>query len=263
VRGTGRELRRAGGGLAVAGLLVMCHLAGGTAARGQWEEELIGDRPDFSESTATVGDGRFQLEAGVLYGRDEGESARELGQALLRVGVLPDWEVRIGLGSWLDGPGEAEGWDGGSLGLKVALLENWAARPAVALLVGTSTPWGDSAVADEEWQPEAKVALSWELSDALELAVNTGYARLGADEARFDQAQWSAAVGWGVGDRLGVFGEYFGFSREERDGDATHYLDGGVTWLLSEDLQLDLWGGTNVAGEGADWFVGSGVVARW
>jgi hypothetical protein len=233
-----------------------------TPAVAQLDEELVGDRPDVSESATTVSAGRFQLEAGVLYVREEGETVRDLGQALLRVGLAEDWELRVGLGSWLDA-GAAEGWDGGSVGVKVHLLDNWELRPDVALLLGTSTPFGDEEVADDAWQPEAKLAMEWELTDALGLAVNAGYARPGEGGDRFDQAQWSTALGWSIDERFGAFGEYFGVNRDEPGGDSVHGVDAGVTWLLTPDLQLDVWGGTGIGDDGPDWFAGTGVVARW
>jgi hypothetical protein len=225
-------------------------------------EDLISDRPDFTESASTVSPGRVQLEAGYGFARDEGEDAHDLGQALLRVGLGRDLELRVGLGSFVDA-GPASGWDGGSVGLKVRLLDNWGLRPELAVLLGAATPFGDEEVADDAWQPEAKVAAAWELTERLGLSVNGGWARLGDGDGRFDQAQWSASLGVGVTDRLGVFGEYFGASREEPDGEATHYLDGGATWRLGDDLQLDAYGGAGLTGESADWFVGTGVVARW
>jgi hypothetical protein len=231
-------------------------------AAAQLDEDLVSDRPDFSESAVTVSPGRFQLEAGYGFADADGESADEIGQALLRIGLVEGFELRVGLGSYIDAP-SGSGWDGGSLGIKVALVENWQLRPAVALLIGTGTPYGDEEVVDDTWQPEGKVALGWELSESLSLGVNAGYARLSADGEHFDQAQWSASLGWSATDRLGVFGEYFGLSEERPDGDPGHYLDGGATWLIHDDLQLDAWLGAGVSDEAADWIGGVGIVARW
>lgn len=230
-------------------------------AAAQETEELVGDRPDFTESAVAVSPRRVQVEAGTTWTRDEGESAQEIGEVLVRIGVVEDLELRLGLGSWVRS-GDAEGWDGGSLGLKARLVEGWGGRPELAVLLGAATPFGGEEVADESWQPEAKLALGWELAEGLELGVNAGYARPGRGASRFDQAQWSAALGWGATERLGVFLEAFGFGREEAGGGATRYLDGGVTWLLGPELQLDARVGHGLGNEAADWFAGVGVVAR-
>ncbi len=239
-----------------AALLLAPALAGA-----QETEELVGDRPDFTESSVAVSPGRVQVEAGTTWTRDEGETAHELGEVLVRIGVVEDLELRLGLGSWVRA-GDAEGWDGGSLGLKAQLVEGWGWRPELAVLLGTATPFGDEEVADESWQPEAKLALGWELAEDLELGVNAGYARPGKGESRFDQAQWSAALGWGATERLGFFLEAFGFGREEAEGDATRYLDAGVTWLLGPELQLDARVGRGLGDDAAEWFAGAGVVVR-
>ena len=244
------------------GLLGAALLLAAATARGQDGAELVSDRPDFTESAVAVAPGRVQVEAGATTTRDEGESARDLGEVLVRVGMFQRVELRVGLGSWVDA-GEAEGWDGGSLGFKAQLLESWGWRPDLAILFGAATPFGDEEVADESWQPEARLALGWELAEALDLGVNAGYARPGEGDSRFDQAQWSAALGWGATDRLGFFLEAFGFDREAPEGGATRYLDAGATWLVGPDLQLDARVGRGLNDEAADWFAGTGVVARW
>ena len=237
-------------------------LAATAAAAQPSAAELVSDRPDVSESAVTVSAGRVQLEAGYGFTRDDGERVHDVGQALVRVGLLENLELRVGAGSFVDA-GEASGWDGGSLGLKVALLENWGWRPGLALLLGAATPFGDDEVAGDSWEPEVKVAAAWELRDRLGLSVNGGWARPGEGDGRFDQAQWSASLGWAATERLGVFGEVFGTSREEPGGDAAHSLDGGLTWLLTDDLQLDAYAGAGLTDAAPDWFVGTGVVARW
>jgi hypothetical protein len=248
-------MRRIDAGIFCGALLIAPALVSG-------QEDLVGDRPDFTESALSIAPGRVQLEAGFGYGEDEGVSTEEIGQVLARVGLFENVELRLGLGSWVRAE-EADGWDGGSLGFKVHLLDNWGARPALAILAGASTPYGDEEVADDDWQPEVKLAAGWELTETLELSVNAGYARPGAGEERFDQAQWSASLGWGATDRLGAFVELFGFDQEVKGGGSTQYLDGGVTWLLTPDLQLDLYGGRGLTDEATDWFAGTGLVVRW
>ena len=44
------------------------------------------------------------------------------------------------------------------------------------------------------------------------------------------------------------------------DGDA-HFAEGGLTYLPTPDIQLDLNGGRDV--ERGDWFLGVGLATRW
>src|SRR5437016_9138912 len=109
--------------LAAAALLLLAALAHGAAARAA-DEELNPDRPDFTDSAVTAPVGHPWLETGLLRQRDAGATEDDLGQALLRWGLRPGLEVRLGLGSWvrLREQGSA-GWDGGSLGAKLRLRE--------------------------------------------------------------------------------------------------------------------------------------------
>ncbi|MBI2071420.1 MAG: transporter [Gemmatimonadetes bacterium] len=56
------------------------------------------------------------------------------------------------------------------------------------------------------------------------------------------------------------FAETFG-SLPAGDGDAGHHVDGGFTFLVRDNLQLDLSFGRGIAGA-SDWFVGAGVSVR-
>src|SRR3972149_2072098 len=58
-------------------------------------EPLVTDRPDFTESTVTVGLGGVQLEMGYTYTRDEASGGNTtehpFPETLLRVGMLANW----------------------------------------------------------------------------------------------------------------------------------------------------------------------------
>lgn len=242
-------------------------LLAGTAS-GQ-DEPLVTDRPDFTESAETVAPGRFQLEAGVTLTEAGEVDERSLGELLGRLGLSERLELRLGAPSHLsvEGPGgaDAEGWEDASLGVKARLWDgDGGTRPDAALIVATSLPTGDRELGGGAGLvPEAVLALAWEPAADLGLGANLGYAHARGDGERFHQAFASVALGWGAGERLGLFAELFGFSEEEPDGDATLYADGGATWLLSPDLQLDARAGTGLSGTDTDWFVGLGFAARW
>ena len=67
------------------------------------EAEMVGDRPDFTESALSVPAGRIQLEAGLTFSDFESEGEQiAFGEALLRIGLAESFELRGGLGSWVD-----------------------------------------------------------------------------------------------------------------------------------------------------------------
>lgn len=253
--------------MVAAGLLVASAASGQTPVVG--ESPLVTDRPDFTESAETIAPGRFQLEAGATFtdaGRVEDLS---LGEILGRLGLTDRLELRLGAGSYreVDGPGgaEASGWEDTSLGVKARLAAgDGGARPDAALIVATTLPTGARDLGGGAGlQPEAVLALAWEPTPGLGLGVNAGYAYPRDAGERFHQGFASVALGWPAGERLGLFAELYGFSEEEEGGDATSYANGGATWLLGPDLQLDARLGTGLSGTDTDWFVGVGFAARW
>lgn len=227
------------------------------------QEPLVTDRPDFTESATSVARGRVQLEAGWSFETSDDVDVHTLGEVLFRIGILPRTELRAALNSFVtvDTPlGDAEGLQDASIGAKVELVEGHDRRPRTALLVGTSIPVGDDEVAPEEWQPEAILALAWDLSERIGLGTNVGWTYAGADDDRFHEGKASVALGIGLTDRVGAFVETFGFASEESD---PVFFDAGLTFLGSDDLQLDGRVGVGLDEDASDWFVGAGISRRW
>src|SRR5688572_30878275 len=86
------------------------------------EDSLVTDRPDFTESTATVPRGHFQIEGGTTLTRVEDADATSFGELLVRIGTGERWETRLGLGSYtrIDTPfDEFSGFEDPSVGIKV------------------------------------------------------------------------------------------------------------------------------------------------
>jgi len=226
-------------------------------------QDLQTDRPDVTEGATTMPAGRLQLETGLARETDDGDADQTFGQALVRYGLLDGVELRVELGSWQRLAGGADGWDGGSLGLKARLFDGGEGMPQTSVVLTAGTPFGNDEVAADAWQPDVKLAADWALPGGFGLGANVGWGRPVEDGRRFDQATWSVAVGPPGGERLGTFVEYFGTSREGAGGDATHYLDAGVTWAVGPDLQLDVYGGAGLVSAATDWFVGAGAAVRF
>jgi hypothetical protein len=226
-------------------------------------QDLQTDRPDVTEGATTMPAGRLQLESGVARESDNGDANQAFGQTLVRYGIVEGLELRVELGSWQRLAGGASGWDGGSLGLKARLVDGGDGVPQTSLVLTAATPLGDDEVAADAWQPDVKVAADWDLPGGFGLGANVGWGRPVEDGRRFDQATWSVSLGPPGGERLGTFLEYFGTTREAPGGDPTHYLDGGLTWALGPDLQVDVYGGAGLVEAATDWFVGAGAAVRF
>lgn len=239
-------------------------------------EPLVTDRPDFTESPSAVPAGHVQVEGGATFTRVEEEDADTFGEVLVRIGLGKGWEARIGVPSYEritagGGPGgEVSGFGDPSIGFKLRLTpdpppEETPGRPEAALLLGTTLPEGDEELSDGTWQPEARVALAWQLGARLSLSSNIGYAYPEDTAAgeRFHQFLASLSLGLALTDRLGAFVEGYGYSEETVDGSEAAYMDAGFTWLVSNDLQLDVRAGRGFNDADPDWFVGAGAALRW
>ncbi len=222
-------------------------------------QPLVTDRPDFTESALAVPAGRAQLEAGATYADGDGAAgAWELGEALLRWGVRPGWEIRLQAPSWVSGPGE-EGLGDAAAGFKVELPP--VASSGMALLAMTSLPVATGDAGAESWVPEAILAADWTLPEPWTLGANAGLAVPEVAGERRVTGSLSAALGRGLTERLSGFVEAFGFFDEEDAGPA--FADGGLTLLLHDDFQLDVRAGAELFQAEGEWFVGAGFARRW
>lgn len=228
---------------------------------------MVGDRPDFTESSETVERGRFQLETGATragFAGDGEETA--VGEVLVRIGLAARWELRLGAGSWVDTAGGADGFDDASVGFKVKLADAAGSRPDLALLFGATLPTGSSEQTADEAVPEVRLAAAWTPARRLGIGANLGWARAIDAGERYDELSWSVAAGLALAADWGAFLELYGYSREELGGDPTVTVDFGVTRLLHQHLQLDARLGFALddgGGAAAEWFAGVGAVVLW
>jgi hypothetical protein len=244
-------------------------LGGTLAAQSVEEQALVTDRPDFTESAETIAPGRVQLETGYTFADEEGDAeTHSWGELLVRIGVSRIVELRLGFNSYLQAtrPGEdPSGVEDSSVGVKIKLQEirEGSGRPQVALLLGTTLPTGSSEYRESHLQPGAALALGWALSPRTGLGVNLNYAYLSEEGEQFSEFAGSLALGYALRHRLGGYIEYFGFKPQSDGGPDTHFLDGGFTWLLSNNAQLDARAGVGLNSAAADYFVGAGAAWRW
>jgi len=257
--------------LHVAALVVMLApmAACATAARGNLEP-LVTDRPDFTESSETIPTGLVQLESGGTYSREGDERAGSLGEALIRVGLAPRAELRVGLNSYAisrSAGSTVRGLEDASLGAKVNLWDGGAVgsvRPKVSLIVASSLPTGATPFRADKFQPEVKLTGAWDLSERVAFSSNLNYAWVRERFDSYGESAASASLGVGVTERVGSYLEYFGFYPQQQALDKSHFFNGGLTYGLNDNLQLDARAGRQMQRrDGESWFLGVGISRRW
>jgi hypothetical protein len=260
-----------------ASFIFLTLLGGGASAQ---EAELITDRPDQTESAAVVGPGLVQVETGFQLSRSDDPDSRvetqELLATLVRIGLHERLELRLGWAGWIRtetearGPAgersEADGAGDTELGFKVRFFEESGGRPAVALLAATSVPSGAAEFSTDRADPSFRLSVAHTLSERVSLGYNVGAAWETAQTDRgpttLSRALYTVAAGFSLSDRVGAFVELYGDLGGSAGGGPAHSADGGLTFLIRDNLQLDLAGGVGLTDLADDWFVGLGLSVR-
>jgi len=246
-------------------------------------EPLESDRPDFTECSSTVPLGRLQLEGGYTYAYDDEKGHRNSEQSvpefLLRVGLLEKVELRVGWQGWsLTEDLFMEKNDAGrtirreihddgatdmSVGFKAGLLPQDHLIPNLSVIAEFGIPTGARNKTAGDVEPLIKWLWSYDLTDRLSLSGNLNFAVLKSDREQHFQSSASMSVGYQLADWMGTYVEYFGFYPDSRATDAAHYLDGGLTFPITRNFQLDIRAGVGLNDEAADFFTGAGFAIRW
>jgi hypothetical protein len=102
--------------------------------------------------------------------------------------------------------------------------------------------------------------LSVDLSKRFSLSSNLNAAYFKDGDGRFNEFSASLSLGMGITERTGAFVEVFGFL-PSGNRDSTKYLNGGFTYLMNDDLQLDERVGLGIGNDvrGPDVFYGVGL----
>lgn len=239
-----------------------------------FDEPLTTDRPDFTEASSTVGKGVLQIESGYTFIEDREAGIRNhehsFGEFLFRYGVAADWlELRLGVApshTRASGAGFHEtstSLENLYLGTKLALAAQDEWLPELALTPQMQVPVGPNPSNDV--LPGVNLLYSWDIDEDWSLSGNTQLNRAVDDDGKtILEASQSVAVGYGWTDRLGSYAETFAFFPEgTSSGSSEYYFNGGFTYLLSNDIQLDIRSGLGLNRQADDFFAGAGLSMRF
>ena len=239
------------------------------------DEPIVTDRPDFTEASVTVGRGVAQLETGLtyFYNSDSGESVRtqSFGEPLFRYGMFADWfEVRVALFPLNERTvalGDSDSTAGLAdlyTGVKFALTPQQGILPEMALVPQMNIPTGSNAFTSDTVEPGVNWLYGWDINDCLATGGSTqGNRRIDDNGDSYLEMAQSWTINYSLAEGLGAFTEWFALIPSDAETAKTeHYLDGGFTYLLNNDVQLDLRAGVGLNDAAADYFVGTGLSVR-
>jgi hypothetical protein len=259
----------------------------GQEGEAEEEDTIETDRPDFTEASSIVPLGMLQLESGYTFIYDDDDRDDVLTRAhsgpeiLLRYGATEYFELRFiwnyiwersvegGLASSSDGAEDL------TLGTKIFLLaqEEWV--PETAIVFHVVAPTGGRGFSNENTEFELNLLYGWDLPYDFGLGASTGYSTateigqlmVGPGmidvEDRHNVFHQSVTLGAPWTDRLRSYLEYFGLYYDRlAGGRPEHYIDGGFTYLLNNDTQLDIRAGHGLNPSADDFFAGIGFSVR-
>lgn len=258
--------------------LLHCGVATGQTKPDPMDEPLITDRPDFTESTETIPKGHFQIEAGYTFTYNSEDDLRTTDhtapELLVRIGLDDRLELRLGWDgyAWSDsqfrdgrstGSRSTQDAIDMSFGVKIKLFDQEGDRPHLGIIAGFSMPTGADGGTSGDVDPELVLLWAYDVSDDFSIAGNVGIAAPTEDGDRFTQTSASLSFAFTLSEKWGAYAEYFGIYPISDDGHDAHFFNGGFTYLINKDLQLDVRAGFGINEEAPDFFTGAGVSWRF
>jgi hypothetical protein len=210
------------------------------------------DRPTQGLSSSTVKKGFFQIESGAIF-VDRTDQTQEwekwsIGTTKLRYGVYDDFEVSVessyeywNIENIDDGSiSTSEGLGSVSAAFKVRIADEKGIRPQMAISGSiTFRHLGGEDFAPTYSYPVGLLLASHTLSRRWSLAYNFGFSYNGENPDGF--FIYTGSLGYQISPKIWSFAEAYG--NFDNGDQPNHRLDGGFTYLIANNLQVDITAG--------------------
>jgi len=225
------------------------------------QETIASDRPGIGSGSFVLNPGTLQLEAGAGFAESGSVNRFSLGQLLFRTGVVNGLELQGQFNSLVfDRGGEADrdGFQDLGLGAKLRLIPDGPGGMSLSLQGLVSFPTGSGFASSGEVVPAVALLADVPVAPNVGLSGNVAFGGWLADAEDLVTLTLTPSVALPTSKPMGIFLGYAGFFAASQN---QHFLEGGVTWLPTPDLQLDANGGLDP--DSGDYFMGIGVATRW
>ena len=242
---------------------------------------LSSDRPGQTVSPNVVPPCYPQVELGWSHIEDKDNSGTQIKidqipNTLLRLGVIKNGEVRVGYDGYLwqstrskdSAKSSSSGSGDANVGVKYKFFEASKWLPESAFLAQLSLPVGANDFTTHNANPSFLFAFTHTLNDFLSFSYNLGAAWLTMGDnssTRHTQSvfNYTANLGISLTERLGAFVEFYGGIAMNPSNSPANSFDSGFSFLILDNLQVDVSGGVGISEPAYDWFVGSGLTYRF
>jgi hypothetical protein len=222
--------------------------------------ELTVDRPGIAESPFTVAPRHYQFEVGFDYFKRPTGELYSLPVALFRTGVTKRAELRISTRHIVDHT-EIDRFEGVtplSIGGKVHIIKQDQWVPETDIMATVVIPINPSSTQAKNLGYEVVLLFQNDFYQNTAINYNVGY--VWDSNRGVSIFTGSFCFNYLPTRKLGLFVEYFGFMPKDRPSE--HGLDGGMTYLVGNSLQLDLSVGISRTEANTNMFVSSGFSFR-
>ncbi|PZR22599.1 MAG: hypothetical protein DI539_05090 [Flavobacterium psychrophilum] len=211
------------------------------------QDEIDTDRPDQTETPLTVPLNRFQFENGLTHSYEVSEDIRrfELPSTLWKYGVSSKLELRvITTICYEKQPRESQGGlEPVVVGVKYKLWDEQGILPQASVIGQVLLPDLSAKSMKTDYPgPELRFLFRNTISQEIDLGYNTSIEWDGEHTRALYDYTFSPSVR--LANMLKAFVESYGFLKVGRHSE--HWVDGGLMFLITKDIQLDVSGGYEI-----------------
>ncbi|MZR63070.1 transporter [Alcanivorax sp. DP30] len=221
------------------------------------------ERPGLGLNPDTLQQHRMVLEQGLPDATLDQRGSPEITtldfNTLLRLRVVSRMEIQVGINSYryqrfesATDTGDLDGLGDSSIGAKFALYRGEVFR--AALLGGMLMDTSSDGFSDDEDGSFVALSGGWWLDDRHQLQLSVRLDDDGTESRTTVVPSWHARLN----DQWAVFLDA-GFTHNQDNGDDNHRAGGGVTWMLTPQVQFDLYGRGALESDSVDNEAGLGV----
>jgi hypothetical protein len=211
-----------------------------------YSQNIEADRPDQTETPAIVPKGMIQVESGFSFQKKGSNNySYTLPSTLWKYGVNENFELRL-ITEIISEKNYNEKQNGLLplfIGFKVNLSEEKGIIPKTSLIAHLGLPkMASSNYKTNYLTPEFRFTMQHSLSEKWSLGYNIG--------AEWDGLTpkptfvYTLTTGYSIDEKLGSYIELFGFATQNKK--TNHNLDGGLTYLITNNFMVDLSSGFGI-----------------
>lgn len=202
-------------------------------------QNIVTDRPDQTEASSIVPVNSLQIEMGLISQRTSQDEAKSLAfpSTLLRYSFNEVIELRVynqyETHFSTNQNGSPQGFSDLEIGGKFQVFKRNTCATEVAFLTHAVLPTAKETLSNKSLGVISKLSISHLLSNTLSLGYNLGHSFLDT----IHSFTYSLALGLSITDKVGCYIEPYGSCFET--GFVESNFDGGITYLLRQNIQLD------------------------